>query len=76
MIARGITLLELLVVLLVVGILAALAVPAYQRHVMRANRVEAITALQDLLSAQERFLIALSLYKADAAHLVVLGDEP
>jgi type IV pilus assembly protein PilE len=66
MFARGITLLELLVVLLVVGILAALAVPAYQRHVMRTNRVEAITALQDLLSAQERFYLRNGRYASDA----------
>lgn len=66
MFARGITLLELLVVLIVVGVLAALAVPAYQRHVMRANRVEAMTALQDLLSAQERFYLQNGRYASDA----------
>ena len=66
MFARGITLLELLIVLLVVGILAALAVPAYQRHAMRANRVEAMTALQDLLSAPERFYLRHGRYASDA----------
>lgn len=66
MVARGITLVELLIVLIVVGVLAALAVPAYQRHLMRVNRVEAIAALQELLAAQERFLLQNGGYAADA----------
>jgi type IV pilus assembly protein PilE len=65
MFARGITLLELLVVLVIVGALAALAVPVYQRHVMRVNRVEAITELQRVLSAQERFHLRHGRYAAD-----------
>jgi type IV pilus assembly protein PilE len=52
---RGITLLELLVTLAVVGIIAALALPAYQRHVQRVNRGEAMVALYALLAEQERF---------------------
>jgi len=75
MFARGITLLELLVVLVVVGILAALAIPAYQHHLVRTNRAEAIGALQEVLSAQERFHLRHGRYAAEveAAPPVGLG---
>lgn len=55
MFARGITLLELLVVLAIVGVIAALALPAWQRYLLRVNRTEATTALYQLVAAEERF---------------------
>jgi type IV pilus assembly protein PilE len=51
----GLTLLELLVTLALVGILAALAYPSYRSTLLRAHRVEAIDALLGLAAAQERF---------------------
>ncbi len=75
---RGLSLLELLVVLLVVGVLVALAVPAYQRHVIRTHRVEAMTELQALLTAQERFHLRHGRYAAEveAAPPAGLGLSP
>jgi type IV pilus assembly protein PilE len=51
----GLTLLELLVALALVGVLAALAYPSYRSALLRAHRVEAIDALLGLAAAQERF---------------------
>ena len=64
MFPRGITLLELLVVLVVVGILAALALPAYRQHALRVNRAEAMTALLQLQSAEEAYYLRHGTYTA------------
>lgn len=52
---RGVTLIELVVVAVVIAVLAAIAIPSYRSHVLRANRTEARAALLALATAQEKF---------------------
>ena len=52
---RGFSSIELLIVLVVAGVLAAAALPAYQRYVIRAKRAEAEAALEQLMQQQERY---------------------
>ena len=52
---RGITLLELAIVVAIVGILTAIALPAYEDYVKRSRRSEAQVALTELANLQERF---------------------
>ena len=54
---HGVTLLELLVVMALVGLLAALAYPSYRASLLRAHRTEAIESLLTLAAAQERFIL-------------------
>jgi type IV pilus assembly protein PilE len=52
---KGFTLIELLIVVAIVGILAMVALPAYQEQMAKGRRADAITALSGILQAQERW---------------------
>jgi type IV pilus assembly protein PilE len=54
----GITLLELMAVVMVIGILGIIALPSYRQYVMRAQRTEAKAALLQLATNQERYYLA------------------
>ena len=62
---RGVTLFEMLVVLVLVGILAAIALPSYRNHWMRVHRTEAITILHEIATAEEHFYLRRGRFTAD-----------
>ena len=53
----GFTLLELLMVVIIIAILAALALPGYYRAVERARGAEAVTLMGQLRGSGQRFCI-------------------
>ena len=64
---RGVTLIELLTVIVVLGILASIAVPSYRNYLIRAQRTEATTALLQLQAAQEKFYLQNNAYTDQVA---------
>jgi type IV pilus assembly protein PilE len=68
---RGVTLIELMTVLLVVAIIASIAVPSYRKYLLRAQRADAKTALLQAQTAEEKFLLQQNTYTAN-----VTGAQP
>jgi type IV pilus assembly protein PilE len=59
---RGVTLIELLFVMLIVGVLVSIAVPGYRQYILRSHRVEAQAALMNLAVAQEKHYLVCNTY--------------
>src|SRR5665647_2167849 len=54
---KGFTLIEMMIVVAIVGILAAVALPSYRNHIIRATRVQAQTELLELAGLQEKIFL-------------------
>jgi len=66
---RGITLVELMIVLVIVAILTAVAFPNYRNFVTRAKRNEAKAALLKAATNQEKFYLQRQIFSEDLAEL-------
>jgi len=66
---QGVTLMELMIVVIIVGILAAVAYPNYRNFAARAKRNEAKAALLQIATNQERFYLNNNTYTADMTQL-------
>ncbi len=64
---RGFTLIELMIVIAVIGVLSAVAYPAYQAHVLRTHRAVAAACLQELALQMERRYTLTMVYNQPAA---------
>jgi type IV pilus assembly protein PilE len=69
----GITLIELMIVVVIVAILAGIAIPNYRAYVMRSNRTDATIALTRLAAAQEKFYLQRNTYTNNVS--VLLGRD-
>lgn len=65
----GFTLIELMIAVVVVGILGAIAVPAYRDHLRKAHRASAQAYLMDLAQRQQQYFIDSRSYATTTAAL-------
>jgi type IV pilus assembly protein PilA len=67
-IQKGFTLIELMIVVAIIGILAAIAIPAYQDYTIRAQVTEGLNLMSDMKAGVAEF------YAQEGAWPVDLGD--
>lgn len=63
--SRGFTLIELLIVLAIVAIILAIAIPSYDQYVLRSNRSEGKNLLLRIAAEQEKFFTTFNRYSAN-----------
>ena len=73
--AKGITLIELMIVVVLIGVLGVAAIPAYRGYAVRAQRTEATSALLRLAANQERFYMQNNTYSNDPGALGFPGNQ-
>jgi type IV pilus assembly protein PilE len=62
--ASGFSLIEVMIVVVIVGILAAMALPSYNNYVIRSSRAAAQTELLQLAGLQEKIYLNSNAYTA------------
>ncbi len=70
---RGFTLIEMMIVVAIIGILAAIAYPSYDEYVKRGNRTEGQALLSDASARQERYFGQNNAYITSDADIAKLG---
>jgi type IV pilus assembly protein PilE len=73
---NGVTLVELLIVIVVLAILTSIAVPSYRSYLIRTQRTEAKTALLNVRAAQEKFYLQNNFYTTNLTQPPGDPDEP
>lgn len=70
---KGFTLIEVMIVVAIIGILAAIAYPSYDEYVKRGNRAEGQAFLNEVAARQERYFSQNNAYVTSVDDISKLG---
>jgi type IV pilus assembly protein PilE len=73
---KGFTLIELVIVVAILGILVAIAVPQYNQYRLRSNRAEARATLVEAAQTAERFFVRNNTYVGAAGGDNIPAQSP
>ena len=72
---KGFTLIELMIVIAIIGVLAAIAYPSYERYIVKSKRADMMTELQNVASNLQSEKLAQGKY-SNALKTGLTGDYP
>lgn len=73
---KGFTLIEVLIVIVIIGVLAGIAYPAYTDYVLKAKRTEAQVALVNIANKQEMYYLDHRQYAENLQSELGLSANP
>lgn len=70
---QGFTLIEIMIVVVILGVIAAIAMPSYDEYSRRGKRAEGMAFLQDVAARQERYATQNNTYVTSSDDYSKLG---
>lgn len=74
--ARGFTIVEIIIAVAIIGILMAIALPAYQEQMRKGRRADAQAFLADVANKQQQYILDARTYALGATALTDLKAQP